>query len=46
MLSVVLSLETGWFLLSLSSSADDGFIAIDLFRYLYCDLTCTLSRHG
>jgi hypothetical protein len=31
MLIVVLSLEKGWFLLSLSSSANDGFIAIVLF---------------
>jgi hypothetical protein len=30
-LSVVLSLETGWFVLSLSSSADDSTIAVTLF---------------
>jgi hypothetical protein len=48
MLSVVLSLETGWVLLSLLSSADDGFIAITFFLVHIATRTAihTFPRHG
>ena len=52
MLSVVLSLETGWLLLSLLVSADDGSIAVAVFflcivtHATRSDSVYTFPRHG
>jgi hypothetical protein len=52
MLSVVLSLETGWLLLSPLASTDDGSIAVTIFflcivtHAIRSDSVYTFPRHG